>query len=93
VITIVLPAGNIPDMATVRKLTGQVQYTLRHEIKIYTHKDLTEQPVPVIANAGVKYLLGDRSVEAIPDTLCLAIDFKSPREATAFLDEQFLSGD
>jgi len=73
---VILPASDIPVGATVTKRTGEVEYLLKDEIKIYTR--MVEGSAPqVIKGEGVLYLIGERGdISAVSSsiTLCWVVD-------------------
>ncbi len=69
-IEVLLPAGDIPDGATVTKRTGAKEYKLKHKIKIYADKD-SGTSAQVLEADGVKYLTGDGAINAISDKVVL----------------------
>lgn len=84
-ITMILPAWQIPEGSTVTKRTGEVEYLLRPEIKVYSKKGVTQV---IKAGGGVLFLVGsDGNANAISADTKLAwspyID-----EAIYFLEEE-----
>ena len=67
-ITVLLPAGQIPDDSKVRKVTGQKVYTLKREVRIYGEGGTT------VKCEGVVYLCAEGSVNGVKDTTMLAMD-------------------
>lgn len=85
-LSIILPAAEIPDGTTVRKITGQQTFTLHRELKVFTVDSLPDGAAPrqVVASPGIMYLLGN-SINAIRDDTRLVIDFQTPDDAIQFL--------
>ncbi len=71
-VTLVLHAMDIPDNTPVRKLTGEVVYTLKKEIKVYA--DLIPQQRQVLKGDDVVFLMGGSSINAYPATTKFAVD-------------------
>jgi hypothetical protein len=89
VFKVLLPASEIPVNSTVTKRTGEHEYTLLDQIKVYA----VDKQQQVINSVGVRYLVGDRgNINAIADTtvLCWHVEeedlcqFLNDREATRF---------
>jgi hypothetical protein len=68
-ITLVLEASRIPDGTKVRKVTGQQEYVLQRELKVYIPGDTRQ-----IRTEGIVFLTSDRSINGYPDTTKFAID-------------------
>ena len=79
-VTLVLPAGEIPDLQSVRKVTGSTVYTLRHKLPLYG-----EGSKGITMPAGIVYLVGENSVSGILATDKVAWDCKD-QEAIDFLE-------
>lgn len=70
-ITLVLEASRIPDGTKVRKVTGQTEYVLQRQLKVYMPKGSENVEVKT---EGVVFLTSDRSINGYPDTTRFAID-------------------
>lgn len=82
-ITLILEAGRIPDGTTVRKPTGERQYTLRKELRVYL-PDNDRRPVTF---PDVVFLIGESYVNGVYPTTKLAIDLDED-EAIQFLTDE-----
>lgn len=82
-VTLILEAGRIPDGTVVHKPTGEKQYTLRKELRVYL-PDNDRRPVTF---PDVVFLVGDSYVNGVYPTTKLAVDFDDEDEAIEFLTE------
>lgn len=73
-VTIILPAKAIPDLRTVRKVTGQVQYVLRHKFPVYVQGQDSKTLQTLTGLAGMLFLVGENGVTAISGDQRLAVD-------------------
>ena len=65
ILKVILPAGKIPEDASVTKLTGTVQYVLRKSLVIYS--DVAGKPRQDIkADEGCVFMIGERSTTVVP---------------------------
>lgn len=78
-VTLIMEAQFIPDGTTVRKITGQMDYTLRKELNIYGEGQQK------IATENVVFLIGD-TIKGYPHTTKFAIDLTKD-EAREFLND------
>lgn len=61
---VIIPAGYLPDGAIVTRPTGSVEYTVRHQIKVYNEKG---EPQNIGVDGGGVYLVGPRgAINVVP---------------------------
>lgn len=63
---VLLPASEIPDGSKITKATGQKEYTLKRELRIFENLRGTECEV-IKAKTGVVFLVKDGDINAYPD--------------------------
>ncbi len=86
-ITLVVDAARIPDETTVRRPTGQKEYTLKREIKIHADSSLISVPQGIKCNGDVVFLMSEGNINAVAGTTKLAIDFEDEEQSVDFLEE------
>ena len=84
-LTLLLPASEIPDDTIVRKVTGQVKYTLKREIKIHG------AGCPPIKQQNCVFLMGKSGINCHPETTLLAVDFPHTDDLQEFIDLHLVS--
>ncbi len=80
-VTLILEANRIPDGTRVRKVTGQQDYILQRELKVYMPGDNRQ-----IKTEGIVFLTSERSINGYPDTTKFAVDLDE-RDAIELLQE------
>lgn len=79
-VTLILPAYDLPDYCKCRKPTGQKPYTLRQRLPVYgLEQEITVDP-------SIVFIVSDSGVNAVPNDTKLAVDLDYD-EAIAFLQQ------
>jgi hypothetical protein len=81
-ITLTVPANQIPDGEKVRRPTGAAYYFLNRHLTIYGPDDKKE----VFPGPNVLFLVGGANINAIRDDTQLSIDFETMEGAADWID-------
>lgn len=86
-VTLILPAGDIPDYTKVRKPTGEKPYVLRQRLPVYGLGAITGLPDKEInCDPSIVFIVSDSGVNAILKDTKLAVDLEL-NEAISFLED------
>lgn len=85
-ITLVIEVGLLPDGILVRKVTGNKTYTIKRTIKIYGEVSDAGNKKEIICDHGTLFLMTDKSINCVPESMKVAIDFVETEDAIVFLE-------